>query len=465
MKILANQPNLKRRPLYYDATGKLHKSHDDIDEITNDKSNAFVVILLCICIVAVVLLILLALMLALVSPLRNWWQASTTLQVAVAILIFIASLSLGTFMVYAILCRHYNDDCKYYVGDFPFETRACWILFWCMFCAWPILFYKMWKLKRSGLEAEIQGANPLEASEEAEGADDEEGEENDTDGEEDEDGDGEDEVEAKEEDGDNIVICEEVLRYSLFNTATPPPADVAEAQSALNNFINFKAKHSYDVGKSKLTESIDEAREAVTAAEERLAYCKRVLESAQEDLKRFEENPSETTTIPTENINEFARIIAGMRGVMNIEYVEKRQFLRIVVRVLSDIDGTICDLGDFHIIIREKKLEAYYYRHGTFYNCTRYRDGSCFVDCYGAYYELDEHEFCLGNYGPLIDSYIENNQYVEAVTLAIEALHHINPGDIDDALKTYRKVKIYDGCSFGKLKKLAKAERGVAVHE
>lgn len=119
-------------------------------------------------------------------------------------------------------------------------------------------------------------------------------------------------------------------------------------------------------------------------------------------------------------LHDFAQI-KGMHGVKQI-YRDKDGNLAILARADYELYGTLYDIGDFILTVYDSELVATL--HSNRNTSIRYCGES----------------FCFGNRSSDIDAYVKAGRIIEAIELAITCINHINPTDVDDIPRRYKRI-------------------------
>ena len=186
-----------------------------------------------------------------------------------------------------------------------------------------------------------------------------------------------------------------------------------------------------------IEKQIESAKRKVSETETEISQYAAELKDAQSRLSEHKANLNELCDherivvndkrTKDQILNDFAQIKA-MHGVQQI-YVEKNQ---LCVRVRADYvyGKKLYDLGDYVIKI-------------SGYSSGNYRADMVRSNIKGSkdgYSNYGTSDFCFGNRGDEIYSYLAEGRIVEAMELMIESLNHINSGSMDDRYEVIRKL-------------------------
>lgn len=291
----------------------------------------------------------------------------------------------------AIFVMYIKQKSNYYFADLPLKNPYCLFLLLSMFLFWPLFIYgriRMYLQSRSVMSAEKQ------------------------------------------------AIYDQA-RQALLEEAKPKIGETENAR-AEKAYINYILR-----GREKARAS------QINDVDERLEQTNRNLQYSANEVREYQQQKSallaekkrlENSFEPTEQYSERARkewgAIREMRGVTGL-YVEKKgkqQCLVIKVCVRVPYDGELYDFGDY-------KIKLY----PDSYKCERTRSGVR-LDATSKRPDYNEPSgFCFGNRHSLINKYVRNARYLEALTLMIDSLHSVNGEGVEREIPyCFRKVRKFE---------------------
>lgn len=282
-----------------------------------------------------------------------------------------------------------NKSRYYYLADLPLDTVYGWfVLFFILPVGWPFLLISrinMWYTTREENKAERGEIQNL-----AQAA-------------------------LTQESNIHTVECNKHARraYIWFRT---------------HNLQEYKCHEQH-----RLNELITNYKCEISDYGQRIANLQRKLGETKAELKRVEDEPSSREATKALAESEWQQILE-MRGVAKITAPKRRakhQFLTILLKVRVPYKNNLYDFGDYEVTFDKNGFKCRKVRSGVKLNRTNSRP----------VYSDRQYGFCFGSRLDDILSYARSGHVVEALTLVIDCLHSVNPGDEEYIPGCYRKVR------------------------
>ena len=290
----------------------------------------------------------------------------------------------------------------YYFADLPLKNPYCLFLLLSIFLFWPFFIYgriKIYLQSRPAMSAEKQ------------------------------------------------AIYEQAKR-ALLEEAKPKIGEIANVR-AEKAYVDYILR-GREASRASLINDVDEKLEQINRS---LRYFANEVREYQKQKSALmaEKKRLEHSFEPTDQCRERARrewsVIREMRGVtgLYVEKMGKRKCLVIKVDVRVPYKGELYDFGDY-------KIKLY----PDSFKCERTRSGVR-IDATSKRPDYNESSgFCFGNRRSLINEYIKNARYLEALTLMIDSLHSVNGVDVEQEIPCcFRKVKAFERAKRRLRRKLA----------
>ena len=318
-------------------------------------------------------------------------------------LCLIISLLLLAYSILVFVFYLKEKSSYYHFADIPYRTSYGFFLLISMFVFWPVLLIgriHMFIKSYSGTKADKQALHEQaykEAQEELLS----------------------EAIKPKLRDLANRKAENAYVRYIVNGRELARRARIREVDNALSLIQQNLAQYATYIRECQ-------QRKSTLLAE------KKQLEDAAESINQCRERARK----------EWATI-REMRGVANLR--AEKECLAIKVDVRVPYGGELYDFGDYLIKLYPDK-----------YSCIRLRSGKRVNATSSAPDYNEPGGFCFGDRRSLIEDYIKEAQYLEALTLMIDSLHSVNDSWAEREIPNcFRKAKEFERAKRRLRKKLA----------
>lgn len=181
--------------------------------------------------------------------------------------------------------------------------------------------------------------------------------------------------------------------------------------------------------KRELSKKIDDLGQEATELSDVMRQTQRARTTAKADLLALEKlNPADSVPNRETAETQFNRLIA-LESVNEVWPIENGIGLLVKARLVYE--GTRYDLGDWKLLVTDKRVEAYEVRAGTRSSWPMYE--------YPAY-RYGGDSFCFGQRHPEMNDRCRSGHLLEAAILAVDCLNSVNDDDLKRVPKAFEKA-------------------------
>lgn len=179
--------------------------------------------------------------------------------------------------------------------------------------------------------------------------------------------------------------------------------------------------------KQKLGEQIEAFGREATELSDRMRQTQRARTKAKADLQALE-NLSPTHSVPDRETaqTQFNRLVS-LEGVEQVWPLEDG--IGLLVKARLKYEDKRYDLGDWKLLVTDKRVDAYEVRSGI-------RTGWSMYD-YPAY-RYGEGKFCFGMRHPEMNERCKSGHLLEAAIIAVECLNSVNDEDLKKVPQAFK---------------------------